>query len=390
MARILVVSTSSTVSLALATTEHDIVERLPADVESYEADVFVVDLDEPIEAVNFLGNLAVENEPPPALVTIGDTPAWHSVHALDLPRLAVVERPVSRASLLAAVDHLLNESVDHTMTPTPPVIQVPAQAEPISEPVDLTVLERSNPPTPPTTQGSEPVKSPVAEPKVSAAGQRTHKATKPPRMRGRRQVSEAASEPTQPQRTHGRRRAGDVRQEPSSPPSTNPSLSESAHRLAVAAQQLQGLDIVACDAVGRAMAAVDGTAGALLMPDGQVWRTAGGLALRRREWMSELPAEAWLIDLVVGQEKAIVIEDTDIARPRLVNVPLARCRNLLAVPLPTVHGALLVGRDDDAFGPDDLQAVAEAAREAETDLGAALLLRDVADALHRFAERRSL
>jgi hypothetical protein len=96
------------------------------------------------------------------------------------------------------------------------------------------------------------------------------------------------------------------------------------------------------------------------------------------------------VSVVADAQQAVVIEDTDIARQRLANVPLSRFHNLLAIPLPRVQGVLLVARDEDAFDVADMQSVAEVGEQATTDLAAALLLRDVADALHRFAERRQL
>jgi hypothetical protein len=97
-----------------------------------------------------------------------------------------------------------------------------------------------------------------------------------------------------------------------------------------------------------------------------------------------------LVSVVSEAQQAVVIEDTDIARQRLANVPLSRFHNLLAVPLPRVQGILVVARDEDAFEVTDMQSVAEVGEQAQADLAAALLLRTVADALHRFAERRQL
>ena len=137
------------------------------------------------------------------------------------------------------------------------------------------------------------------------------------------------------------------------------------------------------------MAAIEAEASAVIARDGESWGVVGGLALRPREWLSELPAGSWLVDAVVHQEQAVIVEDTDIARQQLMGVPLARFRQLLIVPVPAIRGAILVGRTDEPFTEEDLRTIIEIAGEATAELREALLLRDVADALHRFAERRN-
>ena len=365
MARIVVVSENSALSLALATSNHDIVEVTVADAEPADADLFVVDLDDPIDAVAFLGDLQADDAHTPAVVVIGDTPEWHSVQALDAGALTVIERPVSRPSLLAAVEHLLGDRESaQAVSAKPSAVAVPPQAPTVEEdpPSPVPLVERA-------TTVSE------ATPTPRAPRHRPAKPTKPPRARMRRHPADdpPASPPASP-----------------SPRGERRSLAASADEIVHEARRLQGLDIVACDLVGRAMAAVDGTAGALLVRDGKVWRTAGGLALRPREWMAALGPESWLVNLVAHEQRAILVEDTDIARQQLVNVPLARCRNLMVVPVTGVQGALLVARDEEPFDTGDLEAVVAAAADAEPDLSIAVLLRDVADTLQRFAERRSL
>lgn len=362
MARIVVVSESSALSLALATSDHDIAEVAAEDAESADVDLFVVDLDEPIDAVAFLGDLRADGTATPAVVVIGDTPEWHSVQSLDSSAIAIVERPVSRPSLLAAVEHLLGDPAEAPEAEARPVgLHLPPQPLPVEQQLSSALQKAEAAGNPATARDSSA--SPTARPRPT-------KPAKTPRVRGRRRAEDPQTPPA-PLRPARR------------------SFAEAADEVIHEARRLQGLDIVACDTVGRAMAAVDGTAGALIVRDAEVWRTAGGLALRPREWIVELHADSWLIDLVAQQQRAIIVEDTDIARQRLVNVPLSRCRNLLAVPVAAIQGALLVARDDEPFDTDDLETVVATAREAEADLITAVLLRDVADTLQRFSERRS-
>jgi hypothetical protein len=403
MATILVVSQSSSLSLALATTDHDIVEMRPADAGDYEADLYVVDLEEPLDAVVFLGDLSTDSDPTPTVVVIGDSPEWHSVRSLETPGLAIVERPVSRGTLVATVDDLLLQGTSST-GPAPSDPAVPAQAAPPLGDSKAHPARSSAPPARenPTAAEATTTPAPAAEPTPPASAARglalrrvarEPRPAQPPkqeRIRGRRRDATEVAEPTaKPQRSRDRRRAGDAA---AAAPAPRPArtLAESVDEIVHAARRLQGLDIVACDVVGRAMAAVDGSAGALLLRDGESWCTAGGLAIRPREWMTQVPADSWLVDTVARQNQAVIVEDTDIARQRLASVPLARFHHLLAVPLPTIQGVLLVARDDEAFDTGDMQAVVGVAGEAEHDLGQAVLLREVADALHRFAERRQL
>jgi hypothetical protein len=142
-------------------------------------------------------------------------------------------------------------------------------------------------------------------------------------------------------------------------------------------------DVVIADAVERTVSA----AGALLVPDGGRWRVAAGVHLRPLEHRYELDADSWLVNEIARGHRGAIIEDTDIARSPLHGAPLASHRHLLAVPIPTVEGLLLVARNDDPpFTQDDLLILARVGQEAAPLLSAALETRTLARALSEFRD----
>jgi hypothetical protein len=142
-------------------------------------------------------------------------------------------------------------------------------------------------------------------------------------------------------------------------------------------------EVVVTDAVDRTAA----VAGALLLPDGGRWRVAAGLGLRSLEHRYELDTASWLIDEIARGYRGAIIEDTDVARSPLHGAPLASRRHLLAVPVSTVEGLLLVARDEDpGFTEADLLALADIGAEAAPLLAAALDTRALARALAEFQD----
>ena len=101
--------------------------------------------------------------------------------------------------------------------------------------------------------------------------------------------------------------------------------------------------VIVDDAVIQGMA----DAGALLIPDGELWRVGAGVAIRPLEYRLQLTQESWLIENVAGAGKGTIIEDSDVARQNLRGAPLASRPHLLAVPVPGIHAVLLLARDSD-------------------------------------------
>ena len=158
-------------------------------------------------------------------------------------------------------------------------------------------------------------------------------------------------------------------------------------QLMVVVPELYGVretaEVVVADAVERTSA----HAGALLVPDGGRWRVAAGLHLRSLEHRYELDSDSWLVDEIARGYRGVIVENTDVARTGLHGAPLASRRHLLAVPVPTVEGLLLVARDEDpAFTEDDVLNLARVGQEAAPLLSSALDTRALARALWEFSD----
>jgi hypothetical protein len=124
-------------------------------------------------------------------------------------------------------------------------------------------------------------------------------------------------------------------------------------------------------------------AAAVLVPDDSRWRVSGGVGLRPLERRLLLDTSHWLISEIAVGGRALLIEDTDIVRPRLAGAPLAAWRHLLAVPVPSIRAAVVLARGQEAarFTERDLAAVVPLVAEAGPLLQAALQMRDLARAL---------
>lgn len=124
-------------------------------------------------------------------------------------------------------------------------------------------------------------------------------------------------------------------------------------------------------------------AAAVLVPDGDTWRVSGGVGLRPVERRLVLDTSHWLIFEIAVGGRALLIEDTDIVRPRLAGAPLAAWRHLLAVPVPGLRAAVVLARGQEAarFTERDLAAVVPVVAEASPLLTAALQMRELARVL---------
>jgi hypothetical protein len=124
-------------------------------------------------------------------------------------------------------------------------------------------------------------------------------------------------------------------------------------------------------------------AAAVLTPDGDQWRVSGGVGLRPVERRLVLDMSHWLISEIAVGGRALLIEDTDIVRPRLAGAPLAAWRHLLAVPVPGLRAAVVLARGQEAnrFTKEDLAAVVPVVAEAAPLLTVAMQVRELARVL---------
>ncbi len=145
--------------------------------------------------------------------------------------------------------------------------------------------------------------------------------------------------------------------------------------------------VLADEVVERA----DADAAAILVPDGTVWRVSGGVGLRPLERRLVLDSTHWLVGEIAIEGRALLVEDTDIVRPKLVGAPLAAWRHLLAVPVPDVQAAVVLARGHEAgpFTEHDLAIIVGPVREAAVLLRAAIQARHLARLLSPLREQES-
>jgi hypothetical protein len=124
-------------------------------------------------------------------------------------------------------------------------------------------------------------------------------------------------------------------------------------------------------------------AAAVLVPDGVRWRVSGGVGLRPLERRLLLDTTHWLISEIAVGGRALLVEDSDIVRPRLAGAPLAAWRHLLAVPVPGIRAAVVLARGQEAsrFTEHDLAVIVPVVAEAGPLLSAAVEMRELARTL---------
>ncbi len=124
----------------------------------------------------------------------------------------------------------------------------------------------------------------------------------------------------------------------------------------------------------------DADAAAVLVPDGGLWAVSGGVGLRPPERQLVLDAGHWLVAEIAVGGRALLVEDTDVVRPKLAGAPLAAWRHLLAVPIPEVRSAVVLARGQESgpFGEQDLAALVDPVRRSVSMLHTALATRQLA------------
>ena len=123
-------------------------------------------------------------------------------------------------------------------------------------------------------------------------------------------------------------------------------------------------------------------AGAVLLreQDG-TWLVVAGVGLRPLEYRSRLDDEHWVVRRAALTGSALRIEDTDIARQRLIGLPLAGSRHLLVSGIGERQALLVLGRCWPAFAEHDVQAALSLCTEADPHFAGAVRLRWLCRAL---------
>lgn len=132
--------------------------------------------------------------------------------------------------------------------------------------------------------------------------------------------------------------------------------------------------------VQAAVADTDADSGVVLLRDEGEWIVVAGVGLRPLEYRARLHDDHWAVRSATTLGVVVRIEGTDVARQRLVGLPIAGSRNLLLAALGDKQALLAVGRTE-PFVEQDVATLAELCGEALRHLRAALQLRLLARSL---------
>jgi hypothetical protein len=353
-------------------------------VTSSRCDVLVIGLADPAKALDVVVRARECSEVVPLLLVTSDAPGWDSLRQLDDDALDFLTLPITGPSFVAAVTSLLSHAHAPAEAPSPavedPDIVVVAQPDPVVLSAPEPAAEPARSPLPGLTELRRPV----------ALRERL----------GGRQVSSRDDDdfrasiviPSQPppRRRTARDRHTPVAQLPAEPPVEQspaegdvPAL---VRGLLSRAGELDDIRDAATAVVAEAIELAGAAAGALLLPDGDVWRVSGAVGLRPLELRYSLAPDCWLVITVVRSTKGVIVEDSDIARQRLGGAPLSHRPYLLAAPVVGVDGLILLARDDAPFAEKVLWPVVELARKSATLLDDALAVRALARLLRTMAD----
>jgi CheY-like chemotaxis protein len=181
MARLLIVSRSMALAMRLAD-QHEVVEHPADDLDSLlpnlDADVLVLDLGDPVLAVNTVNSLREADQAIPVLLVSGYQPEWEQVEAQQVDGVHVVPLPITRVALLQGVAALTGEDSGVTFVQTDPVQESPA-APPGAKPTAAPQIPRASTPAGPPAE-SKPAAAPESTTPASAKPDAAPKPTAKP------------------------------------------------------------------------------------------------------------------------------------------------------------------------------------------------------------------
>jgi hypothetical protein len=279
-------------------------------------------------------------------------------------------------------------------TPSAPPAQLPTRPAPAPDagerpaPRPLSLRERPTSPAP-STSSPPPAPAPARAPAPAAPPARAEPASPIPPAPTR--ALAPGRGPFGPFRGRGHDRGGE--RHPGFTPAAgvrSAPMSEQRDEVQIAVRALlarrgelfgvtETAQVLADEVVERG----ESDAAAVLVPDGVRWRVSGGVGLRPLERRLLLDTTHWLISEIAVGGRALLVEDSDIVRPRLAGAPLAAWRHLLAVPVPGIRAAVVLARGQEAsrFTEHDLAVVVPVVAEAGPLLSAALEMRELARTL---------
>lgn len=420
MSRILVVSRNTSVAMALASDDHDVIDRRPDAAESWRGELpgveaALFDFEGSLTAAAIIKGLRREGFRLPMVLTRDGEAGWDELQGSGLPSVGFVRVPLFRRTLIEAVRAALlaRPPPADAFAPTPPA---PAAPEPeavhagqpsrpprsplsvststvsrgvqlVPPPARVTTQTRPAPP-PPTPSPSVPPRAPSvplvppAAP-VSPPLPSPQRAQTPAPDRAARRPAAMPRLSSKPAVAEKRRKQTVFPARPTSPAGDREHL---VRRLLNHLESLAGVQETAEVVLAESQERSGAEAGCVLLPDGDLCQVSAGAGMRQLENRLRLDAGHWLVEEVIGRQHGLLVTDSDIARSRMAGAPLAHWRHLLGVPIGEVGGLILLAREKAPFSERDLRAVADVADEAGPLLSSALDLRQLARALVEYAE----
>lgn len=379
MARLLIASRSMALALRLADA-HVVTEYPVDDVLSLEpgsdTDVIVLDLGDPAAAVQALDHLRENGHETPVLLVSGYQPEWTGLLGLDLPAVRVVPLPITRAALLSGITELV------------PPAEAPGE-EPASTP-DAKVPQQVGAAPGPSFDELVPPAPARHDPELAPGRDRVPDGDGASPAIRRPLIGRRSMPPAQPgdRVPAGRGSPRDLHlpDRVTMPPpgvsggAAELTVDELVERLLERVSELFGVGDTAQVLSDEVVERADADAAAVIIPDDHLWRVAGGVGLRPLERRLVMDSSNWLVGETAIGGKALVIEDTDIVRPKLAGTPLAAWKHLLAVPVSDLRVAIILGRGGEAgpFSDRELKAVVGPAEEAAGLLRRAIQTRHLA------------
>jgi hypothetical protein len=170
MARLLIVSRSMALAMRLAD-QHEVVEH-PADqldtlLSNLDADVLVLDVGDPVLAVNTVNSLREADQVIPVLLVSGYQPEWEQVEAQQVDGVHVVPLPITRMALLHGVAVLTGEPSAIAFVAPETIKAQPAVSASAPTPaagVGVDPASRSQPNRPGTPAAKNPGGKPATKP----------------------------------------------------------------------------------------------------------------------------------------------------------------------------------------------------------------------------------
>jgi hypothetical protein len=378
--RIVVAADNRSLSLGLAGLDYDVVDISPSQLTKWgateAADVLVVGIDDAADAIDLVRQFDGVRPGMPSLVVCGDPRGWEA-QPVDGLNIEVLPLPVTRPSLVAAIQRLTTPVAERSEPPSAPLEEI---ADVAVVPATPAVTK-----TPVTEKTAPPARHIVAARSTNALRERLANTSHDRAPRSSATVDEELAQL--------RARADVPRSEASSTQETSAAtaplvaasgVADVVRSLLARSPELYDVRDAARAVLEESAAKADVLAAVVLLPDGDVWRVCAAIGARPLEWRYVLEPDSWVVTTVVDGNRGVIVEESDIARQRLGGAPLAHHKHLMIVPIVGPRGVIVLARESEPFTEAELTAIAQIAADAGRVLSDGVAVRDLARALSDF------